>query len=133
MQKVSFFKIKINFMTTQETEVRSDESAQNDARQPEKVKSFKEIEEHLQTNLIQIGMEIAEIENFLKLGEELLEKERKLQDGSDTKDEEIIARYKNDIAKLQQGLEMFLSIKEEMENTLAKLHQTKAKADEYIK
>ena len=99
----------------------------------EKVKSFEEIEEHLQTNLIQIGLEIAEIENFLKLGEELLEKERKLQEGSDKKDEEIIARYKNDIAKLQQGLEMFLSIKAEMENTLAKLHQTKAKADEYIK
>ncbi len=97
------------------------------------VKSFEEIEEHLQTNLIQIGLEIAEIENFLKLGEELLEKERKLQEGSDKKDEEIIARYKNDIAKLQQGLEMFLSIKAEMENTLAKLHQTKAKADEYIK
>lgn len=120
-------------MTTQETEMKQDESAQNDGRQPEKVKSFEEIEEHLQTNLIQIGMEIAEIENFLKLGEELLEKERKLQEGSDKKDEEIIARYKNDIAKLQQGLEMFLGIKAEMENTLAKLHQTKAKADEYIK
>ncbi len=97
------------------------------------VKSFEQIEEHLQTNLIQIGMEITEIENFLKLGEELLEKERRLQEGSEKKDEEIIAKYKNDIAKLQQGLEMFLSIKEEMENTLAKLHQTKSKADEYIK
>ena len=97
------------------------------------IKSFEEIEEHLQTNLIQIGLEILEIENFLKLGEELLEKERKLQEGSETKDEEIIAKYQNDIAKLQQGLEMFLNIKEEMENTLAKLHQTKAKADEYIK
>ncbi|NTV40693.1 MAG: hypothetical protein HGA61_00230 [Candidatus Moranbacteria bacterium] len=101
--------------------------------QEKQVRSFEEIEEHLQTNLVQIGMEISEIENFLKLGEELLEKERKLQEGSNTKDEEIIARYKNDIAKLQQGLEMFLNIKEEMENTLAKLHQTKAKADEYIK
>ena len=30
------------------------------------VKSFEQIEEHLQTNLIQIGMEITEIENFLK-------------------------------------------------------------------
>ncbi|MEI8343406.1 MAG: hypothetical protein WCF93_00475 [Candidatus Moraniibacteriota bacterium] len=99
----------------------------------EEVKSFEQIEEHLQTNLIQIGMEIAEIENFLKLGEELLEKERKLQEGSDQKDEEIIVRYKNDIEKLQKGLEMFLGIKDEMQETLAKLHQTKSKADEYIK
>ncbi len=120
-------------MTTQETEAKPGKSAQNDGEQPVKVKSFEEIEEHLQTNLIQIGMEIAEIENFLKLGEELLEKERKLQEASTEKDEEIITSYKNDITKLQQGLEMFLSIKEEMENTLAKLHQTKAKADEYIK
>lgn len=97
------------------------------------VKTFEQIEEHLKTNLIQIKMEIAEIENFLKLGEELLEKERKLQEGSETKDEEIIAKYKNDIEKLQKGLEMFLGIKDEMENTLAKLHETKAKADEHIK
>ena len=104
-----------------------------DEKVKDEVKSFEEIEEHLQTNLIQFGMEFAEIENFLTLREELLEKERKMQEGSDTKDEEIIAKYQNDIAKLQQGLEMFLNIKEEMENTLAKLHQTKAKADEYIK
>ena len=96
-------------------------------------KTFEEIEEHLKTNLIQIGMEIGEIENFLKLGEELLEKERKLQEGSPVKNEEIIAKYKNDIEKLQKGLEMFLGIKEEMENTLAKLTETKAKADEHIK
>jgi len=97
------------------------------------VKSFEEIEEHLQTNLIQIGMEIAEIENFLKLGEELLEKERKLQADSEKKDEEVIEKYKKDIDKLQQGLEMFLNIKDEMQETLAKLHQTKTKADEYIR
>ena len=78
-------------------------------------------------------MEIAEIENFLKLGEELLEKERKLQADSEKKDEEVIEKYKKDIDKLQQGLEMFLNIKDEMQETLAKLHQTKAKADEYIK
>jgi len=99
----------------------------------QEVKSFEEIQEHLQTNLIQIGMEIAEIENFLKLGEELLEKERKLQADSEKKDEEVIEKYKKDIDKLQQGLEMFLNIKDEMQETLAKLHQTKAKADEYIK
>ena len=99
----------------------------------EEVKSFEQIEEHLQTNLIQIGMEISEIENFLKLGEELLEKERRLQAGSEAMDEEIIAKYKNDIEKLQKGLEMFLGIKDEMQETLAKLHQTKSKADEYIK
>jgi len=98
-----------------------------------RVKTFEEIEEHLKTNLIQIGMEIGEIENFLKLGEELLEKERKLQEGSPVKNEEIIEKYKNDIEKLQKGLEMFLGIKEEMQNTLAKLTETKAKADEHIK
>ncbi|HBI51143.1 MAG TPA: hypothetical protein DDY21_04840 [Candidatus Moranbacteria bacterium] len=97
-----------------------------------RVKTFEEIEEHLKTNLIQIGMEIGEIENFLKLGEELLEKERKLQEGSPVKNEEIIEKYKNDIEKLQKGLEMFLGIKEEMQNTLAKLVETKAKADEHI-
>jgi hypothetical protein len=97
------------------------------------VKTFEQIEEHLQTNLIQIKMEITEIENFLRLGEELLEKERKLQEGSETKNEGIIAKYKNDIEKLQKGLEMFLGIKDEMENTLRKLHETKAKADEHIK
>ncbi|KKQ50999.1 MAG: hypothetical protein US70_C0025G0012 [Parcubacteria group bacterium GW2011_GWD2_38_11] len=96
------------------------------------VKTFEEIEEHLKTNLMQIGMEIAEIENFLKLGEELLEKERKLQEGSPVKNEEIIAKYKNDIEKLQKGLEMFLGIRDEMQNTLAKLAETKAKADEHI-
>lgn len=97
------------------------------------VKTFEQIEEHLQTNLIQIKMEITEIENFLRLGEELLEKERKLQEGSETKNEEIIAKYKNDIEKLQKGLEMFLGIRDEMENTLLKLHETKSKADEHIK
>ncbi|HBI34015.1 MAG TPA: hypothetical protein DEA43_03360 [Candidatus Moranbacteria bacterium] len=97
------------------------------------VKTFEEIEEHLKTNLMQIGMEIAEIENFLKLGEELLEKERKLQDGSPVKNEEIIEKYKNDIEKLQKGLEMFLGIRDEMQNTLAKLAETKAKADEHIR
>ncbi|KKP97435.1 MAG: hypothetical protein US25_C0007G0017, partial [Candidatus Moranbacteria bacterium GW2011_GWE1_36_7] len=45
----------------------------------------------------------------------------------------IIEKYKNDIEKLQKGLEMFLGIKEEMQNTLAKLTETKAKADEHIK
>jgi uncharacterized protein Smg (DUF494 family) len=98
-----------------------------------KPRTFEEIEQHLKTNLIQIGMEIDEIENFLKLGEELLEKERKLQEGSEAKDDVIIAKYKNDIEKLQKGLEMFLGIKDEMENTLAKLIETKAKADEHIK
>ncbi|MDD5464343.1 MAG: hypothetical protein PHP62_04280 [Candidatus Moranbacteria bacterium] len=97
------------------------------------VKTFEEIEEHLKTNLMQIGMEIGEIENFLKLGEELLEKERKLQEGSPVKNEEIIEKYKNDIEKLQKGLEMFLGIRDEMQNTLAKLAETKAKADEHIK
>jgi len=96
-------------------------------------KTFEEIEEHLQSNLVQIGMEIAEIENFLKLGEELLEKERALQAGSEEKNEEIIAKYKVDIEKLQQGLKMFLKIKEELQTTLKKLHETKAQADEHIK
>ena len=96
-------------------------------------KNFEEIEKHLQSNLVQIGMEISEIENFLKLGEELLEKERALQAGSEEKNEEIIAKYKADIEKLQQGLEMFLEIKEELQSTLKKLHETKAQADEHIK
>jgi hypothetical protein len=97
------------------------------------IKSFEEIDETLAQNLAQINMEIAEIENFLKLGEELLEKERKLQQSSDDKNEEIIEKYKNDIAKLQQGLEMFLNIKDEIQATIARLHETKGRADEYIK
>lgn len=101
--------------------------------QENKPKTFEEIEEHLNSNLIQIGNEIAEIENFLKLGEELLEKERKLQEGSEIKNEEIIAKYKNDIEKLQKGLEMFLGIKDEIQQTIVKLHETKSQADEYIK
>lgn len=60
--------------------------------QEKPIKSFEEIQRHLQENLRQIGMEIAEIENFLKLGEELLEKERKMQAGSDKKNEEIIKK-----------------------------------------
>lgn len=101
--------------------------------QEKQVKTFEEIDQTLQQNLAQINMEIAEIENFLKLGEELLEKERKLQESSGTKNEELIQKYKNDIAKLQQGLEMFLNIKDEIQATIARLCETKGQADEYIK
>jgi hypothetical protein len=91
-------------------------------------KTFEEIDERLQVDLKKISGEIEEIENHMQLGQDLLEKQI-----ADNAAEEVIAKYKKGLEELQKGLEMFLKIRDEIELTIAKLHDTKAQADEHIK
>lgn len=93
-----------------------------------KPKTFEEIDARLQEDLKKINGEIEEIENHLQLGQDLLEKQ--LQENAAP---EVIEKYRKGLDELQKGLEMFLGIKDEIQTTIAKLHSTKNKADEYIK
>ena len=90
-------------------------------------KTFEEIDAKLKADLRKIDQEIFEIEEFARAGEKMLEVQLHL------KDEKIVAKYQADIAEIRKGLEMFLSLKDEIENTISKLHETKNKAEEYIK
>jgi len=92
-------------------------------------KTFKEIDAKLQEDLKQIGQEIQQIEDHLQAGQEMLEQ----QVAEKGYDEEIIKKYQKGLDELQKGLEMFLGIKDEIQQTIIKLHDTKAKADEHIK
>ena len=93
-----------------------------------KPKTFEEINEHLETDLKQINGEIEEIENHLQIGQDLLEKQI-----AESAGQEVLEKYKKGLDELQKGLEMFLGIKDEIQNTIAKLRETKAQADEHIK
>lgn len=97
----------------------------DDVKQP---KTFEEIDAKLQEDLKQISGEIEEIENHLELGQEMLEKQVD-QKATD----EVLEKYRKGLEELQKGLEMFLSIKDEITQTIAKLHETKVQADEHIK
>lgn len=92
-------------------------------------KTFEEIDAKLQEDLKQISGEIEQIESHLQTGQDMLEKQV-AQNGDD---QEIIGKYKQGLNELQKGLEMFLGIKDEITKTIAKLHETKAQADEHIK
>jgi hypothetical protein len=91
-------------------------------------KTFEEIDAKLQEDLKQIIGEIEEIENHLELGQEMLEKQVD-QKATD----EVLEKYRKGLEELQKGLEMFLGIKDEITQTIAKLHETKVQADEHIK
>lgn len=91
-------------------------------------KTFEEIDARLQEDLKKINLEIAEIETHMQAGQDLLEKQIKENAG-----EEVIGKYKKGMDELQKGLEMFLGIKDEIQTTIAKLHETKKQADEHIK
>ncbi|MDD5396753.1 MAG: hypothetical protein PHW24_01695 [Candidatus Moranbacteria bacterium] len=91
-------------------------------------KTFEEINETLQENLKKINGEIEEIENHLQIGQDLLEKQT-----AENANEEVLEKYRKGLEELQKGLEMFLGIKDEIQTTIAKLHETKAQADEHIK
>ena len=93
-----------------------------------KAKTFEEINERLQDDLKKINGEIEEIESHLQIGQDLLEKQL-----SENASAEVVEKYKKGLDELQKGLEMFLGIKDEIQNTIAKLHETKAQADEHIK
>lgn len=91
-------------------------------------KTFEEIDAKLQEDLKNITHDIEEIESHMQMGQELLEKQI-----AENASEEVIAKYKKGIDELQKGLEMFLGIKDEILQTIARLHETKKQADEYIK
>ncbi|EKE25232.1 MAG: hypothetical protein ACD_5C00244G0006 [uncultured bacterium] len=91
-------------------------------------KTFEEIDSRLQEDLKKINGEIEEIENHMQLGQELLETQ--LQQNAAP---EVIEKYKKGLDELQKGLEMFLGIKEQIQTTIIKLHDTKAQAEEHLK
>lgn len=91
-------------------------------------KTFEEIDRRLQDDLKKINEEVAEIESHLQIGQDLLDKQV-----AENASVEVIKKYKKGLEELQKGLEMFLGIKDEIQNTIVKLHETKAQADEHIK
>ena len=91
-------------------------------------KTFEEINGRIQEDLKKINGEIEEIENHLHIGQELLEKQV-----AENASEEILEKYRKGLDELQKGLGMFLGIRDEIQQTIAKLHDTKAQADEHIK
>lgn len=91
-------------------------------------KTFEEIDARLQEDLKKINGEIEEIESHLQLGQQMLEEELEKKS-----DDAVVGKYKKGLEELQKGLEMFLSIRDEIRQTIAKLHDTKAQADEHIK
>lgn len=93
-----------------------------------KPKTFKEIDARLQADLKKINEEVAEIESHLQIGQDLLDKQV-----AENASAEVIEKYQKGLEELQKGLEMFLGIKDEIQNTIVKLHETKAQADEHIK
>ncbi|EKE18673.1 MAG: hypothetical protein ACD_9C00265G0004 [uncultured bacterium] len=97
----------------------------NNTKQP---KTFEEIDARLQEDLKKINGEIDEIESHLQVGQQMLETEI-----AKKSDETVIKKYTKGLEELQKGLELFLNIKDEIQNTIAKLHETKKQADEYIK
>ena len=90
-------------------------------------KTFEEIDARLQEDLKKINVEIKEIESHLQLGQQMLEVEL-----AKNSDDAVIQKYKKGLDELQKGLEMFLGIKDEIKQTISKLYETKAQADEYI-
>lgn len=96
--------------------------------QENKPKTFEEIDAKLQEDLKNITKDIEEIENHMQAGQDLLEKQ--LEQNAEP---EVIEKYRQGLDELQKGLEMFLGIKEQIQTTIVKLHETKAQADEYIK
>lgn len=90
-------------------------------------KTFEEIDAKLQEDLKNITHDIDEIERHMQAGQELLEKQ--ISEGAN---DEVLAKYRKGLDELQKGLEMFLGIKDEIQQTIVKLHETKAQADEYI-
>lgn len=91
-------------------------------------KTFEEIDARLQADLKKINEEVAEIESHLQIGQDLLDKQVAENAGA-----EVIEKYKKGLEELQKGLEMFLGIKDEIQNTIVKLHETKTQADEHIR
>jgi hypothetical protein len=91
-------------------------------------KTFEEIDSRLQEDLKKINGEIAELESHLQAGQQMLKAEIEKDSAK-----EIIQKYKKGLEELQKGLEMFLGIKDEILGTIAKLHETKRQADEFIK
>ncbi|NTW27308.1 MAG: hypothetical protein HGA36_03220 [Candidatus Moranbacteria bacterium] len=91
-------------------------------------KTFEEIDARLQEDLKKIDGEIEELENHLQVGQEMLEKQVEEKATA-----EVLEKYKKGLEELQKGLEMFLGIKDEIRQTIAKLHETKNQADEHIK
>lgn len=93
----------------------------------EQPKTFEEINERLAQDLKKINGEIEEIENHMQIGQELLEKQ--VGENAST---DVIEKYQKGLDELQKGLGMFLGIKDEINQTITKLHETKAQADEHI-
>lgn len=91
-------------------------------------KTFEEIDARLQEDLKKINEEIEEIEKHLQIAQEMMDSELAKKSKDD-----IIIKYKKGLDELQKGLEMFLGIKDEIQNTITKLHETKKQADEHIK
>lgn len=91
-------------------------------------KTFEEIDARLQEDLKKINKEIEEIESHLQIAQEMMENEL-----AKNSNNEIIMKYKKGLDELQKGLEMFLGIKDEIQNTIFKLHATKKQADEHIR
>jgi hypothetical protein len=91
-------------------------------------KTFEEIDARLQDDLKKINGEIDDIERHLQIAQDMMDNElaKKSEDA-------ILLQYKKGLEELQKGLEMFLGIKDEIQQTIVKLHETKAKADEHIK
>ncbi|HEX8974855.1 MAG TPA: hypothetical protein VF817_05265 [Patescibacteria group bacterium] len=93
-----------------------------------KPKTFQEIDAQLQSDLGKISGEIAEIESHLEIGQRMFD-----EAVAANMDEAVIGKYKKGLEELQKGLEMFLGIKAEIEQTIATLHDTVKKAEEHIK
>jgi hypothetical protein len=91
-------------------------------------KTFEEIDARLQEDLKKISEEIDEIENHLQIGQELLEKQL-----AEKASEDVLEKYRQGLDELQKGLEMFLGIRDEIQQTIATLHDTAKKASEHIK
>lgn len=91
-------------------------------------KTFEEIDARLQEDLKKINGEIDEIESHLQVGQEMLEKQ-----AAENAGDEVLDKYRKGLEELQKGLEMFLGIRDEIQQTITHLHETKKKADEYIK
>jgi prefoldin subunit 5 len=91
-------------------------------------KTFEEIDARLQEDLKKINGEIDDIERHLQIAQDMMDNEL-----AKNSKNEAIQNYKKGLEELQKGLEMFLGIKDEIQQTIVKLHETKAKADEHIK
>jgi hypothetical protein len=102
-----------------------------------KEKTFKEIESQLTGDLKKIKLDISELENHIQIGTQMLEAQVEKQSvaaqNNEICDEDIIFKYKNDLAELKTGVEIFKQLEKQMTETLQNLYDTKKKADEYMK